>query len=140
VGAWIHLRSAWEKAPADVDPDLSSADATVAQFCPDGSFTLIAGFVYRTGAQQSVGADLGLQYDGRWQYSNNELQVEAQLVYELIPALDRPRNRDLRLKGALSVGTLELDGLRYDRERALDVDSQSRCRRDPALHNSPLHQ
>jgi formylglycine-generating enzyme required for sulfatase activity len=134
LGAWIHLREPWVDAPAELELNQSTAGASVARFCADGSFTLVVGNLYRYGETISVGADLGLTYRGRWHTSATRVSVDAALDFQLVAGHSLKR----RLQFESTIGDeILIDGIPHERAPALDEDLRSACGRPPRDESGP---
>jgi hypothetical protein len=87
--AWLQKGIKWERAPRDVNPNLSVGSAITLYFAKDGNFTLLSGTVYKQ--DHKISASVGDSesiYKGTWVVDGNSIHVTYRLVYHDIRVAD----------------------------------------------------
>ena len=124
--AWLQRRIHWERAPRDVNPNLSAGAATVLYFSRDGRFGMLSGTVYKQNHRVSVSnGDSESIYKGTWTATGNSVHVVYQLIYhdvrivdEKLPGPEQTVDFSLETNGKLlkvkAAHGLNLSGFEYE--------------------------
>lgn len=134
AGTWMPVTVKWQHAPANVDPDLSTASTSLLYFQPDGKVGLIGCVVYRRFGHHSVGAEGGTVAVGEWHREHGKIFIRSRVVYRPVPKAgeDLPGpwvNETLTPKD----GLLLIKGVPYHRVADLDKGARELM----PQHNQP---
>jgi len=78
-GVWVHLYEKWVPNPSESGRSWS-ASASALRLCPNGSFLLTSGVLYRHESSVAFGSSDGLRmYSGSWKRLNNLIEVRYKL-------------------------------------------------------------
>lgn len=85
AGAWMPVTVQWRHAPANVDPNLSTASTRVLYFQQDGKMSVIGCVVYRRSGHHSIGAEGGMVSLGEWHEERGRIVARSRLVCRPVP-------------------------------------------------------
>jgi len=79
---WLQTRIKWEKAPRDVNPNLSAGAAVTIYFGDGGDFRMLSGTVYKQNGKISASqGDSESIWKGKWALSGEKIRVQFRLIY-----------------------------------------------------------
>ncbi len=82
---WATRDVKWEKAPAEINPNLSAGRATILYFRSDGRFGLMYCLLLRVPKSIAVSRGDGqVIYEGSWVQDRNTVRVRYRLVYRTV--------------------------------------------------------
>ncbi len=86
AGAWIPVNAKWQKAPADINPNLSTASTHVLYFQPDGKMSVIGCVVNQQSGHYAISAGDGQTVAvGDWHEKNGQIVAHWRLVFRTVP-------------------------------------------------------
>jgi hypothetical protein len=75
------VNAKWQSAPADFEPNLSTASIRVLYFQPDGKMSVIGCIVYKRSGHYTIGADGQTVALGNWHEERGRIVARSRLVY-----------------------------------------------------------